>query len=367
MASDSGNKPGGSDQPGPAHGSPIDPIGVTVIAPEYAAPAGALRQLGALLRLTRVTTAVAAVGNVWFVILWTRAAEQEPGTEALRDRPLWLLLIAGAIGGLGLFGFGTCLNDVLDLRRDRILRPDRPMVSGGVTVEGAVIAACVTLLLSVFGAAALGLETVVVTLVVAVVILFFNAIGKFVPGIGLVVLGLIYAGHMLAPNPNLRFLWPLWLVMTHALVVAYASHKMARRVPRISGRAMTAAIVGWVFWSGVLLAVSAARSGDASQAGNLWLDWAPPYAWLWPAGLAVLFALVAIRKGKAAGGGARGAEKIWRYGSLWLPLYGAGWLIGAGFYGEAVVMGALALGGFAAMTVLREVYGLIDRPLAYQR
>ena len=54
--------------------------------------------------LTRVTTAFAAVANVWFVILWTRAhAQHEAGTDAIFDRPLWLTLLASGVNALGLF------------------------------------------------------------------------------------------------------------------------------------------------------------------------------------------------------------------------------------------------------------------------
>ncbi len=81
------------------------------------------------LRLARVSVAFAAVANVWFVILWTRASSHEPGTAALKPgaNGLWglgnaewsgtfahgstwglIILLAGsAANALGLFAFAT--------------------------------------------------------------------------------------------------------------------------------------------------------------------------------------------------------------------------------------------------------------------
>ncbi len=56
-----------------------------------------LAKMAPVLRLTRVSTAFAAVADVWFVILWTRANEPEhAGAPGLVDAPLWVLLLAGA-------------------------------------------------------------------------------------------------------------------------------------------------------------------------------------------------------------------------------------------------------------------------------
>ena len=41
-------------------------------------------------------SAVAIVGNLWFVVLWTRAMPEEGVTPELAERPLWLLLAAAA-------------------------------------------------------------------------------------------------------------------------------------------------------------------------------------------------------------------------------------------------------------------------------
>lgn len=64
--------------------------------------------------------------------------------------------------------------------------------------------------------------------------------------------------------------------------------------------------------------------------------------------------------------GAVAGEKLKRYGALWQSLYGACWLAALELHTQAVWMGAFALGGFATMTILREITGLSGRPIAYR-
>ncbi len=323
-----------------------------------------LARFAPVLHLTRVSTAFAAVGNVWFVILWTRAIEEEPGTAALTLRPLWLLLIGGAASATGLYAFGAALNDLLDTKRDRALRPERPIASGQLPLEAAFSVVAGTLMVAVLGATVFGTTATVLTLALAAAILVFNAAGKFIPAVGLVLLGLIYAGHMLVPNPSLRFIWPVWLVMTHALVVAAVCHRIARKVPTISARAGVAAAAGWGLSTVVLLW---AGLGRRDEGDGLWPDWVSPGAAIPPLLLAVLCAAWCWRRVRMTGPGPRAAEKVGRYGALWLTLYGAGWLFGAGHTPEAWILVALAVAGFAGMTVLREWYALMEDPVAYRR
>lgn len=324
-----------------------------------------LTRLSPALRLTRVTTAFAAVANVWFVILWTEAsAPHEPGFPALRALPLWVLLVGGAVNALGLFAFAAALNDVLDYRRDAALNPERPIPAGQVSLhEAATLVAC-TLGAAVLGATLLGIPAVLLTLTVAGAILLFNGLGKYVPAVGLVLMGLVYAGHMVVPNLNLRFVWPVWLVMTHALAIEGVRHALRRKTPGVSARAVVLSVVGWAFWSAVMLGVGYWRSRDQ---GGLWPDWVRPRAALGPAALAALFAAWAWRKATAHGRGPRAAEKIARYGALWLSLYACAWLVGQGYREGSIILGALTLAGFLGMTILREAYALIEQPMGYRR
>ncbi len=327
-----------------------------------------LGRVSPILHLTRVTTAFAAVANVWFVILWSVRTPQEAPSPSLDGHPVWLLLLGGTASALGLYSYGTCLNDLLDVRRDRALRPERPLPSGRVSGETAALTVAVTLILSVLGASVFGITSVLLTLALAFGILFFNAAARFIPCVGLVVLGLLYAGHMCIPNPGLRFLWPVWLVMTHSLVVAAATHVLARKVPPLSTRAAFLAVVGWLCWSVLILGVGWSRS-DAAETGirAIWPVWVPATAAIGPAVLGLGFVFLAVRRTRQFGFGPRAADKIYRYGSLWLTLYAVAWMLGAGRVREAALLGVLAVVGFLTMTTLRELYGLAEQPVGYRR
>lgn len=322
-----------------------------------------LRILTAL-QLTRITTAFAAVANVWFVILWSHASRFEPATAAFFTLPIWALLLGGTLNALGLFGFATALNDVLDWRRDQALHPDRPIPSGRVSLDGAISLVVCTLGAAVLGATMLGMTAVLLTLLIAAAILFFNAAGKYIPAIGLVVLGLIYAGQMVVPNLNLRFVIPVWVVMTHALLVALATHVLGRKAPGLSARAGVFAVIGWLFWTGVMFAFGWSRNRND---GGLWPDWVPLSHGLWILLLAAAYILLVWKRLSSLGRGPRVAEKIARYGALWLPLYGAAWLFAQGNTRGGWLLTLLAALGLVGMTLLREAVALIEQPMGYRR
>ncbi|USN98021.1 MAG: UbiA family prenyltransferase [Phycisphaeraceae bacterium] len=336
-----------------------------------------LARMAPVLRLTRVSTAFAAVADVWFVILWTRANPEERGIPGLLepavrapDGPsLWLLLLAGAGAAMGLYAFGAAINDVTDTSRDRVLRRDRPIAEGQISPVTAATVGSLSLIIAVLGAAMFGRAAVVLTCVLALAVLGFNALGRFVPAVGLVLLSLIYAGHMVVPNLSLRFVWPVWVVMTHALAVSGVVHVVGRKAPPITLRALVAALLGWVFWSGVLIWVGLRRADPSAEGllAKLWPDWVGVGGAILVLACAVVFVFVAGRRIRTLGYGQRTAEKINRYGALWLPLYACGWLFGEGHLRAGLIMGALALSGLVGMSVLREVYAAVEHPIGYRR
>ncbi|MEO1128428.1 MAG: hypothetical protein AAFX05_01830 [Planctomycetota bacterium] len=324
---------------------------------------GLIRRLSPVLHLTRMTTAFAAVGNTWFVILWSRAAamEQDTAPEAVLTLGLPAALGAGALVAVGLYTFAVALNDTLDVRRDRTLHPERPLPSGRMRPESAVTLVAASLVVAALGASVLGIDAVTLCLLTAGAILLFNSAARYVPSVGLVLLGLIYAAHMLIANVQLVFVWPVWLAMTHALIVGAVTHVLGGRRPTLSGRVLVVAAAGWLFWSSVLLWVGMRR------AGSFW----PESVSLRSAGLIALlvlaFGFLAWWKARAARTPGRAAEKIHRYGSLWLTLYATGWMLGEQLTTEAMILGGLALVGFTGMTTLREVYSLLEFPVGYRR
>lgn len=318
-------------------------------------------QVAPVLRLARVSTAFGAVAGLWFTALWSRSMDAEQTTVSIESTAPALLLGGGVLAGAGLYGFGAGLNDLLDAHRDRILRPNRPIVSSGLPPEAAVSVVAGSLLLAVLGATVFGAGAVLATLFLATAVLFFNMLGKFVPAIGMVLLSVIYAGHMLVPNLEVSFLIPAWWVMTHALVIAGLSHTLGRKSPTISRRAAGFALGGWIGCSVLLGVLAWDRLG-----GVLWPEWVPWTAALWPLAGAVVLGLQIARRWRSHGPGPRLGEKIARYGSFWPAVYGFGWFAGVGHWKPAWIMASLVLAGALAITVLREAYALAEHPVGYR-
>ncbi|MEQ9617439.1 MAG: UbiA family prenyltransferase [Phycisphaerales bacterium] len=325
---------------------------------------GLFHKLSPLFHLTRVTMGFAAVANVWFIILWSRAMPEEfkrADPQVYAEQSLPVLLTGGAALALGLFTFAMALNDTLDVRRDRSLHPERPIPSGLISQESAVGVVAVTLMLAIVGAGMLGVPAVMLTILTAAAILFYYLMARYVPSVGFVALSLIYGSHMVAPNVRIVFVWPIWLVMTHAIVLYAVTHTLSKRRPRLTPTMVLSAATGYAFWSYVLFAVGHRR------AGTIWPEWAPVASAVVPAVFAVVFISFAIYKAKTTTNRERTAEKLQRYGAFWLTLYAIGWMAGAGLRDEAMILGALAVAGLVGMTVLREIYGLIEHPVGFRR
>lgn len=329
------------------------------------------RNTPATRQLSRYTMALAAIADVWFVVLWSRhtSVERRWADAALTDAPNWLVLLGSSAMALGMVVFGITLNDLLDLRRDRSLHPDRPIAAGRIAAELGLIVALLAALAGILGAVTLGRHAVVLCVLTLIGILVYNGSARFIPSFGPVALGLVYAAHMLAANPSLRFLLPVWFIMTHTLIVDALAYRIARRRPLLTRRRIAIAGVGWVFWSLVLGALAVQRAhatGSASRFSALWpagLDLAtivPPLA------VAIGFAVFAAGQFAKPFDRARVADKFKRYGSIWNCLYAVAWLAGAGYWKPAAIVGALTIAGVAGMIALREITGLREHPVGYR-
>lgn len=316
----------------------------------------AARRLTSLIRLSRLTGALGAISSLWFVVLWSWAVEQEPWDQT--DRLLVRLGGAGVVGG-GLYAYAAAMNDLFDLRRDRALQRERPLASGELSPETAGLYLVITLLAALSGAVVLGEKSTVLTLVVAGGIALYNAAAKLIPGAGLLLLCSLYAAAMFIPNTHLRFLWPVWLTMTHWLAVAGAAAIVSRRQPRPSPRAIAFAVSGWAGASAIVLSLGIER------AGSVWPVWVS--VWSGVLALGVGLALVARLVLRRGGDRARSAEKILRYGALWNGFYGTAWLLGQQQMRAAMILGALAVGTLVLSVAWRELQAMADQPITYTR
>ncbi len=311
------------------------------------------RRILTAIQLTRLTMAFGAVADVWLVILLSRALASEGDAIPVVSMPLVSALALGAVVAVGLFAYGASLNDVLDARHDSAFSPERPIPAGRIRAGQAIVVTVGALLIAILAAQAMGLLSLQMTLLTAMGILFYNAAGKFIPAAGMISIGLIHAVHMFIPNAELGFTWPAWLVMTHAMAIAYGSHLLEGKRPRISRHAAAVILGSWMTWSGAIIGLGFWREGA-------WPDRASAVNVLWPA-LAVV-GFIAVARWKTIGvSGAVAAEKLRRYGAMWQALYGSAWLLMLDLRTQAVWLGAFAVLGFSGMTIIKEVAGQAAR------
>jgi hypothetical protein len=327
----------------------------------------AFRMITAI-QLTRLTMAFGAVSDVWFVILVTQA-RSEYTYIPVKHMLLPVALIAGATVAIGLFAFGASLNDILDVRHDSAFSPDRPIPAGRIRFGQAIIVTVGALIVAMLGGIMLSLGApgashpsigaIAMTLLTATGILFYNAAGKYIPAIGLITVGFIHAVHMLIPNYQLQFTLPIWLVTTHAMVIAAMVHRLEDKRPRLRVRSFIVVIVCWAAFTIAIL------WAGKSEGEGIWPDDAPRWGAIWPV-LAVMAFTIVARWKMIAVEPRIAAEKLKRYGAMWQALYGAAWLMALGFPVQAAWIGAFALAGFAAMTLIKEITGYSGRPVAYR-
>lgn len=305
--------------------------------------------------------AFGAVADVWFVILLTKYHDSHSMYAYLpvHDMNLSAALLAGAAVGIGLFAYGASLNDVLDVRHDAAFSPERPIPAGRIRFGQAIVVTVGALIVAMLGSMAMGKEAGFVAVITAAIILFYNATGKYIPAVGLTTVGVIHAAHMLVPNYQLEFILPVWLVMTHSIVIAALVHRLEDKRPVLSARSLAATCVGWLLLS-VLLFWAGGRHGE-----GLWPNSSPGLAVMYPIMAAIGFIFIAWWKATGVRGRAA-AEKLKRYSAMWEGVYGASWLLALNMPVQAVWLALFALAGFAAMTMIKEVTGMSDRPVAYR-
>lgn len=305
-------------------------------------------------QLTRLSLVFGAVADAWFVILYTRGDPRYNHVPAY-TMPLVVDLAIAAILSIGLFAFAGTLNDLLDQRHDAAFSPDRPLPSGRIRAGQAVVIAIGSLLAAIAAAIPFGNLALVFAVLAATGILFYDAVGKHLPAIGITIAGLVHVAHMMVPNYDMIFTPPVWLVLTHVMVIAAVVHHLEGKRPRLSRLGIASTIAAWLLWSTVILGLGVARGREAGfEPFGIGVDTA-----IWPLAAVGLFAIVAWRKVRPVRG-VMGSERLRRYGAMWHAIYAAAWFAGLGRWTEATAMAGVAALGIAVMTVLREL--AIDDP-----
>ncbi len=300
-------------------------------------------------QLTRLSLVFGAVADSWFVILYTRGDARYNHVPAY-TMPLAVDLLIATVLSVGLFAFAGTLNDLLDQRHDAAFSPDRPLPSGRIRAGQAVVIAIGSLLAAIAAAIPFGNLALIFAVLAATGILFYDAVGKYLPAIGITIAGLVHVAHMMVPNYDMTFTPPIWLVFTHVVVIAGIVHGLEGKRPRFGKVAVTSAVIAWLAWSGVILGLGISRGAEAGfEPSGIRLDTV-----LWPIVAVAAFAAIAWRKIRRVPGGLA-AERLRRYGAMWHAVYGAAWFAGLGSWREALAMGSVALLGIVVMTILREL------------
>ena len=312
-------------------------------------------------QLTRVTLVFGAIGDLWFTILYTRSDARYDYLPVFDEIPLAAALAAGVFVSAGLFAFATSLNDLLDLRHDSAFSPQRPLPAGRIRTDQVIVIAIGSLLVAMAAAIPFGSRGLLLAVLTAAAILFYDAAGKHVPAVGLLLAGLIHASHMMIANVELAFTFPIWMIFSHTVIVATIVYRLEQKRPILRARTLVAIVLGWTAWSAIILGLGASRGSDAGFIP----DYSGVQTFILPILAACGFAVVAFRKARNVRSTVA-AEKLKRYGSMWQSIYAAAWLGGVGLWKEALGMGVFALAGFGIMTLLKEVNGLGTAPVGYR-
>ncbi len=317
-----------------------------------------LLRLITTIQLTRLSMAFGAAADLLFIVLLSRAMWPEADLPVVQySLPMALLAAAGV--AIGLFAYGAALNDILDVKHDSAFSPERPLPAGRIRRGQAVIVAVAALMTAILSAELFGTISLWITLFAAAAVLFYNAAGKYIPSVGIITIGLVHAANMFIPNHELAFTIPVWLIMTHVVVIAVLVHTLEDKRPRLNRRAVTAILAGWVFWSLLIIGLGLRSERD------LWPEQLHPLSTIYPVLAVMGFAAVMFWKTRRATN-RMAAEKLKRYGAMWQCLYGAAWLYALNMTGPAVALTILAFFGFLGMTLIRELTGLTGRPLTYR-
>ncbi|MEM9882840.1 MAG: hypothetical protein AAF800_07980 [Planctomycetota bacterium] len=284
----------------------------------------------------------AAVSAAWLMVSLAFAAEPAANRGESLDALGWRSAMAAAAGlGGGVAVYGLCLNDLLDRRRDRALRKAAAagLIASGRLPRRAGLGVCLAaLLLAVFCADAMGPASLKLTLLLAGGVLFYNLTLRFVPGMGVVGLGLLIALLMMVPNPRAGFLWPVLLSMTQVMAIGRWRNRGAY-TPAWSNWLV---VLGWAFWVLWVVVLIRERAGLAAGVVSWWL----------PAAAGGVGLVVAIWWGRSQ----RGRAAVGRFAVGWLLVIDATWLASWGRWDAAGLhLGLLVATGFTAWAWSRRV------------
>ena len=308
------------------------------------------------MQLARIALVFTAISNIWLVVFISHQRPDWSGPLG-HDLSLGLWLVFASIVATGLYAFGMILNDLLDMPKDKVLEPERPLVSGRISPGAAIVLAATALIAALGSSWALGWLSLVLCMICAGLIVFYNALAKHIPGIGLLNLGLIRGLHMMIANPLLFFCWPAWLSMTHVIGLSAASYRLENKRPPLAGPYIWLMTAGWAF---ATLGLIAWMNHHAIDSGGVLL-------WAFPLIATGIFITLALRIRDRASGDREAGKSIMKTGLLWLIVYDVTWLIGLQHWIGAATLIALVPAAIGSMALMRQGKAALSDPGSFIR
>ena len=274
-----------------------------------------------LLQLTRMALVFTAIADALCTMLL--AARQRAGPAGRLSDQLSAGQVLSAVAvSAGLYGFGMCLNDIIDRRRDAQIAAGRPLPSGRVGLGTAHLICAALVLLALAGGAfysnARGTPmSLVLVVFTAILISFYDLAGKYLVAPGLLTLGLIRFFHALVPAPYVPLLWHPLLLLSHVVILSAVAYHWEEKRPPLTRAHWLTVIGGLVAVVVALVATVAARQGDPAPA--LRVD----RGLLLPLAAVVVFIAVGWGVRRTSATSREAGQRLMLYGLLWLIVYDA--------------------------------------------
>ena len=302
---------------------------------------GSLSQrLLTLLQLTRMALVFTAVADGLCTLLLAAHGRAKPG-GSWADGVSAAQVFSTVAVSAGLYGFGMCLNDIIDRRRDAQIAATRPLPSGRVGLFTAHLVCAALMMLALAGGAFYATSrgtpmSLVLVVWTAMLIASYDLAGKYLVAPGLITLGLIRFFHALVPAPYVPLLWHPLLLLNHVAVLSAVAYHWEQKRPPLT-RAHWATVVGGLLAVAVaLVGFVASRQGDPAPALRLGYGLALPLA------AVAAFVLIGWRVRRSSATPREAGQTLMLYGLLWLIVYDACFV--AAYVRDAVAtLGVLAL------------------------
>lgn len=279
-----------------------------------------------LLQLTRMALVFTAVADGLCTLLLAAHERAGPGGNWAQQVTTGQVLSAVAVSA-GLYGFGMCLNDIIDRRRDAQIAAGRPLPSGRVGLFTAYLVCAALVLLALAGGAFYAQSrgtTMSLVLVVwtAMLIAFYDLAGKYLVAPGLITLGLIRFFHALVPAPYVPLLWHPLLLLNHVAILSAVAYHWEQKRPPLTRAHWVTVIGGLLLVNVALIGTVASRQGDPAPALRLGPGLVAPLV------AVIAFLAIGWHVRRKAATGREAGQTLMLYGLLWLIVYDACFVAG---------------------------------------